>query len=332
MSTPKADTLSVTSNKNHFSWRPTRYPIGWAETPSDVPVWDISRGVEPNNFMSGGYDHAHVTDMSTLQRIKYLTAESDEVLKGFSQVAKDAYQHIDAYPRLVAKAPMLGASLPAVNPKRNMLGQLARAADIAKSRPNLFKDRILNLALEYAMLDPCSQQTYYGVASPTSYSNTLEAWRDLCFEAAFWLEFIKVAQEHRDKITTLKELVGITADMLPRYLKPDTGIGDGGVESLQLAKELKPDSQNYERYFLNMWVQAKKKMLGKEVLKYMAGVFFERFEQNASFQLRGGELTLVSGASVWFLCELARACEGADGLKQCGHCHKMFFPTRVGLR
>lgn len=287
------------------TFSPHSYPLRWAESPDEVPLWDVSRGVKV-----AAYWQEYPAPPTGESAFPNITAV-DETLGWGGGAAPTGSE---SYPRLVAAKPHLSGGDVAVKVRAS---QAVAGLSRYVGKP-LFADRVLEVASRYGLLNP-------------KRGDSLVDWEQTAKRTAFDLCLIQAVNEaraRRDEPFNLEELFDY-ADLLMAELESayDKRSQRRHLDFLfRRSKELEDmpaklrEALKDSSFFRDALPQS-----ADEVARVLFRYHWGFFQAGTQITLAGGRFNAVCGLSSWAHYELALAVQNASELAICPGCGVPFF-------
>ncbi len=295
------------------TYLPHRYPVKWAQTPDEVPAWDVSRGVKLTGFWQ---EYPVPKGESALTNG---TAADAALSWGGGAAPADSA----SYPRLVAAKPHLlsGDITAKVKPSQAVAGLTRYIGDAS------FPERVSKASSAYALMNP-------------ERGDTLRGWERFAKQTAFHLFLIQHINAARaeDEITRkagkkperyrIKQAFDYADMAMPENAR-DGALQEAVLESLYLRrrrlKKLEPElaeALKNASLFSYQHLPKTPESAAQQLYAYHWSYF-----QNSDVRitLGAGCFNAVCGLEAWVRYELALAVNGVSAIGICEGCGTPFF-------
>lgn len=314
----------VTMNKqnnvtNNVTWLPRIHSVHWVDDETQVPVWDVSRGVNPN-------DYEERFDWEVVRRTFRLTDG-----KLAAQLAKERGWGAEeapkgGYPRLVASLPVVEPYKPPEEKVINAVTRLTRYAD----KPNKLKEQVLQLASTYGLLNRAGRR------------NSLNDWLETAKEMRWLLDLAEVLRGEMKKPVAEQGSAAEALDAArpPSHLHLNPKYRFNGDERffsiyLYLARFFK-DSEAFADLFgseaLRVYEPVRRALENrvprtvKDLQSVLCEYFSEKFDKRVVTKLVNGQTTHRHDCLTEMYKELAEAFSDGLPLRRCPNCSTAFVP------
>jgi hypothetical protein len=330
-----------------ITWAPVRIPLAWADSPEDVPAWDISRGVPVELYAEVGDNVPNVmgefplSERHTRERfwledaheIRLRPRAAPEPIYAASAFEQSDYSR-PSYPRLVCTEPY---TLDRFDTPDTPVSQVtSRLTNYMGDLPR-FKVEALKVALAYSLLSDIHD---YQEVENSVVGDTLANWVSFAVFVRTHLTLARVLAEEQKRDGVWHSTNGVLDEVwlnLPQAVRSATVKRE--LESAQAILD------GYEIRFANMSVEQARMFTkagglphtvvrdAKEASGRMHSHLWRSFAARTNLTYLGTKnLHVVNGCRIWALYELSLAYERALELRTCPGCGTPFLPRRRNAR